>query len=190
MSETVEQEVHDEHDPDAPVTVADKEREPTRYERELRAQAAKQRRRALDAERVAGEKIAAAERARDEAIAAAQRERDEKVAEVQRAAQDRLVRAELKAAAIKAGMVDPDGLKLLDLSDVTLDEKGELKMPEGFFDRAKEAKPFLFSGPVSTSNPGVPPKAEAPKPKRATEWTPEEVEAAKRRISSGQRLVA
>ena len=38
----------------------------------------------------------------------------------------RLVRAELKAEAVRAGIVDLDGLKLLDLSAARLNERGEV----------------------------------------------------------------
>jgi hypothetical protein len=44
----------------------------------------------------------------------------------QAAANARLVQADLKAAAIQAGMVDLDGLKLIDMGEVRLSEAGEV----------------------------------------------------------------
>lgn len=41
------------------------------------------------------------------------------------ALQQRLVRAELKAEAVRAGMIDLDGLKLLDISAARLTDAGE-----------------------------------------------------------------
>jgi hypothetical protein len=55
------------------------------------------------------------------------------LAAAQAQAQAKLVRAELKAEAIRAGMIDLDGLKLLDLADVQLTEAGELAEPKAIF---------------------------------------------------------
>lgn len=51
-----------------------------------------------------------------------ERELRETVAEAER----RLIRAELKAEAVRAGMVDLDGLKLLDLSALRLSAGGDV----------------------------------------------------------------
>ena len=48
------------------------------------------------------------------------------MAEIQHEAQARVIRAELKVEAVRAGIVDLDGLKLLDLKDVELTSEGEL----------------------------------------------------------------
>jgi hypothetical protein len=96
----------------------------------------------------------------------------------------RLTVAEVKAEAIRAGMVDPDGLKLLDLSGAQLNDDGTVKLPDGFFDKAKEAKPWLFGSPqpASSTTTQPPPPVEPPRVKRATEMTAQEVEELERRI--------
>ena len=53
--------------------------------------------------------------------------------------------AALKLAAKDAGIVDLDGLKLLDTTAVKVGEDGTVSIPDKFFAKAKEAKPYLFS---------------------------------------------
>lgn len=66
----------------------------------------------------------------------------------QKAADDRVLRAELKAVALKHGVVDMDALKLLDLSKVKLLENGDLEGADELFEAAKKAKPYLFAAPT------------------------------------------
>lgn len=93
---------------------------------------------------------------------------DEKIKTADQAANDRVLRAELKAHALKAGLVDLDALKLADLSKVKLNDKGEVEGADDLFKGLKEAKPYLF-GQASTSTPGKPPANEPPAPVKATE---------------------
>ena len=90
----------------------------------------------------------------------------------------RLVRAELKAEAVRAGIVDLDGLKLLDLSGATLNERGEVEGGAQLVAQLKRAKPWLF-GAASSSNPASPPAAQAPRQKLAVEMTDAEYKAAR-----------
>ena len=152
---------------DEPVTVADKPREPTPYEIKLRKEAAGVRAKLRETEAKAASDLA-------EATAAAER----RITEATRTANDRIVRAELKAAAISAGMVDLDGLKMLDVSAVTVGEAGDVVIPAGFFDAAKAAKPYLF-GAVKTGSTATPPSSAPTQPKRATDMTADEYKAAK-----------
>ena len=86
---------------------------------------------------------------------------------------ERLIRAELKAHAMRAGMVDLDGLKLLDPGALALDEAGEVTGAAALMAALKRAKPWLFSG--SGSSPAaVAPAAVPPAPRRATEMSVEE----------------
>ena len=59
---------------------------------------------------------------RDEAIRKARAEADEAIAAARGLADQRVVRAELKAVAVRNGIVDLDGLRLLDLSGIRMDE--------------------------------------------------------------------
>lgn len=148
------------------------------YARELRAENKSWRLKHTEAETkalAALEAKTAAEKARDEALAAAQKEVADKEAAAEKRANERVLRAELKTAALKAGMVDLDGLKLADLSKVTLDESGEVQGAEELMASLKEAKPYLFGQPVQgTSSTAPAPKPGEVKPKTAKEMTPEE----------------
>ena len=90
----------------------------------------------------------------------------------------RLVRAELKVEAIRAGMVDLDGLKLVDLSDLKLTKSGELENASTIMSRLRQTKPWLFST-SSSSSPASPPPAQPPRKKLATEMTDTEYRAAR-----------
>ena len=55
-----------------------------------------------------------------------------------------LVRAELKAEAVRAGMIDLDGLKLVDPADVRVNEAGEIEGAAMLMQKLRRAKPWLF----------------------------------------------
>ena len=157
-------------EPDAPVEVADTPREPTTYERKLRSEAKQHRLRAIEAER-----------SRDEAIASMRAESERVTAAVRQSANERVVRAELKAHAVKAGIIDLDGLRLLDLSHVTVSEAGDVEGAESLIEAMKVAKPWLF-GQMSSSSAAVPPAEQQVRPKTATEMTVDEWKAARKEI--------
>lgn len=91
----------------------------------------------------------------------------------------RLIRAELKAEAIRVGMIDLDGLKLLDNADVQLNEQGEVSNAASLLTKLKQAKPWLFGGGKSSSAAANPPKPEAPRIRHANELSHEEWQAAR-----------
>lgn len=109
----------------------------------------------------------------------------DKIKEAQTAADQRIIRAELKAAALKAGMHDLDGLKLADFSKVKLNDAGEIEGADKLMEDLKKAKPYLF-GTESTSSTHKAPPAGDVKPKTAMEMTPEEYKAARQKV--GRRL--
>lgn len=122
-----------------------------------------------------------AERARDEAVTQAQKDAETAITIAQQAANERIIRAEVKAAAVRAGMVDLDGLKLLDLAPLKLTDAGEVEIPETFFGDARKAKPWLFgAAPGTTSHPGSPPPTQPPARKSAKEMSDEEFAQAMR----------
>jgi len=98
--------------------------------------------------------------------------------EVQTQARERVKFAELKAAALQAGILDLDGLKLFDLSTIDVDESGHIIGAEALFARAKREKPWLFRALSSSSRASAPP-AQPPRMKLATEMTEEEYRAAR-----------
>ncbi|MCW3477661.1 hypothetical protein [Limobrevibacterium gyesilva] len=103
---------------------------------------------------------------------------ERRLAEIEATTNARLVRAELKAEAVRAGMVDLDGLKLVDTAGVTLNAQGEVEGAAGLMRELRRAKPWLFGGASSSSSASAPP-AQPPRPKRATEMSFEEWQAAR-----------
>lgn len=118
--------------------------------------------------KVAGEKLTAAETAAKDAGVRAQ---------------GALRDAALRVAAKDAGIVDTDGLKLLDTSAVTVGDDGAVTIPEKFFEKAREAKPYLFqqtgTQTGTTASTAKAPPATGTKAKHATAMTDEEYAAAK-----------
>jgi pyruvate/2-oxoglutarate dehydrogenase complex dihydrolipoamide acyltransferase (E2) component len=134
--------------------------------------------------RLKAQEMEQAAQAAKQAAEAAKAESERKLAEASSAAQQRVIIAEMKAAAIKAGMIDLDGLKLLDLSGLKISDSGEVEGADELLAAAKKAKPWLF-GDAKTSNPAPAP---APKPaenKKAGEMTDAEYHAARERIRRG-----
>jgi hypothetical protein len=106
---------------------------------------------------------------------------DAKVKATNSAADARVIRAELKALAVAAGMVDLDGLKLADLTTVKINKDGEVEGAAELMEALKKAKPYLF-GTATTSSTTKPPTSEKPKLKLATEMNDEEYAAAKAKL--------
>jgi hypothetical protein len=106
---------------------------------------------------------------------------ERQLAEVQLRTDARLIRAELKAEAIRAGMVDLDGLKLIDPSDVKLGADGEVEGAPALMIQLKKVKPWLFGG-ASLSSTAIPPPAQPSRQKLATEMTDIEYRAAREAI--------
>ena len=103
---------------------------------------------------------------------------ERQLAEVQQRTEAQLIRAELKAEAIRAGIIDLDGLKFIDPSDVKWSPDGEVEGVSALMMRLKRAKPWLFSA-TSLSSIAMPPAAQAPRQKLATEMTDAEYRAAR-----------
>ncbi len=148
-------------------------REPDTFSREyvaeLRNESANYRKRAQEAETKARE-------AEERAARAAAEAKDQ--------ASQRVIMAELRTAAVKAGMVDLDGLKLADLQGVTFNEAGDVEGADALMESMKRAKPYLFRGTVSTSTSSTlatPPK-EKPRAKTALEMSGAEWEDKKREL--------
>jgi hypothetical protein len=157
-------------DDDAPVEVADKPREPTPYEKKLRTEARQHRLARVEAERL-----------REEGIAAARSDADARIAAANATANERIIRAELKAHAVKAGIVDLDGLRLLDVSKARMNDAGEVEGAEALIGELRTAKPYLFGG-ASSSSTAKPPAEQVPSTKKAKEMTQDEWRAARAAI--------
>jgi chromosome segregation ATPase len=66
------------------------------------------------------------------------------------AADKRYVRAEVRAAAIKAGIIDADDVDSMDLSDLRIDEDGNVTGVDTLMAAHKERKPHWFKAEKST----------------------------------------
>lgn len=141
---------------------------------ELRRESAGHRVRAKESETKAAEIQAALDKANGDLRAASER-----LTASEAAALDRVLRAELKTLAVKEGMVDLDGLKILDLSGVTLDKDGKLVGADALMEAAKKSKPYLFGAVASSSGTAKVPGATPPVAKSAKDMTAEEYATAK-----------
>lgn len=114
------------------------------------------------------------EKARTEAAAAVDAVRGEltgkltaaeqAAAERDKASRERIMRADLRVAARDAGMVDLDGLKLLDTAALKLADDGSVTNAGEAIAELKKSKPWAF-GAASTSSTAAPPPADPGKPK-------------------------
>ena len=144
------------------------------YVKELREENKNWRLKAQQLEREREEHRTAAEKAAKDA--------EGKIKEAHTAAEQRVIRAELKAEALKAGMVDLDGLKLADLSNIKINDAGEVEGATELMEALKKSKPYLFGSTQNSSTPGTPPNPKPPAAKKATEMTPEEYAAARKQF--------
>ncbi|MDR3656875.1 MAG: hypothetical protein P4L48_14795 [Mycobacterium sp.] len=101
-----------------------------------------------------------------------------RLTELEAQSRERLIRAELKAEAARAKMVDLDGLKLVDASVLTVDEAGEVQGAAALMQSLRRTKPWLFAG-ASASSAATPPPAEPPRTRLATQMTTKEWLAAR-----------
>lgn len=106
---------------------------------------------------------------------------EQELAETRSSGEARLLRAELKAEAVRAGIIDLDGLKLLDTSALKLMPDGSLPNAAEVLAQFKRDKPWMFAKPNS-SNPGLAPAAEQPKVRVAKDMSHTEWQAARERL--------
>ncbi len=101
-----------------------------------------------------------------------------RIAQLEVDSRRRLVHAELKSEALRAGMIDLDGLKLVDFAQVELDPTGEVKGAAVLMRDMRRNKPWLFGGD-SSSMPAMPPLAQTSKARNVKEMTDAEWRAAR-----------
>ena len=70
--------------------------------------------------------------------------------------EQRVIHAELKVEAMRADMIDLDGLRFLDMTQIHLDDHGNLPEGTDLIKRLKRAKPWLFASASSSSVAKVP----------------------------------
>lgn len=141
----------------------------------------------LTAERTAREEAEKAREAASEVAKKAKEDADAGATAAVKAAEtranERVIRSELKAVAVKAGMIDLDGLKLADTTKVKLDEKGEVEGADALIEQLKKDKPYLFGTTGGTTNTTTaPPKPGDAKPFDARTASKDEYNAELRKL--------
>lgn len=114
--------------------------------------------------------------------AARNAELEQRIAQLETDGRRRLIHAELKSEALRAGMIDLDGLKLVDLTQVELDPNGLVKGATTLMRDLRRSKPWLFGGDNSSA-PATPPSAQPAKARSATEMTEGEWRAARAELT-------
>ena len=92
--------------------------------------------------------------------------------------QGRLIVASLRTEAVRAGMIDLDGLKMLDLSAVRLGNDDRVIGGRKLMDDLRRNKPWLF-GVTSSSSTAIAPVSQPVLKKTALEMTDDEYAAAR-----------
>jgi hypothetical protein len=90
----------------------------------------------------------------------------------------RAIHSELRAEAMRRGMVDLDGLKLIRHDSVTIDEDGVVHGVQTTLTKLRRDKPWLFGAASSSSVAGVP-EAVPARSKLATEMSLDEWRSAR-----------
>lgn len=101
------------------------------------------------------------------------------LAQVQAQMATRVAQAELRAEAVRAGMIDLDGLKLIDPAAIRLGHNGGVDDAAGILARLKQEKPWLFGAGASSSAAANPPRPEPPRARHANELSHEEWQSAR-----------
>lgn len=102
----------------------------------------------------------------------------EAIARVRREYEEKLLLANLRTEAVRAGMVDLDGLKLIDPATVRRDDDGNIEDGKRLMADLRRRKPWLFVS-MSSSTPGIPPTSVPPRQKMAMDMTDEEYVSAR-----------
>ena len=90
----------------------------------------------------------------------------------------RLVTANLRTEAVKAGMIDLDGLKMIDISAVRLNDDDKIVDGRKLMDDLRRSKPWLFTA-TSSSSAAIAPASQPVREKTALEMTDAEYAAAR-----------
>jgi hypothetical protein len=96
--------------------------------------------------------------------------------------QARLVIASLRTEAVRAGMIDLDGLKMVDVSSVRLGTDDRVIGGRKLMDDFRRTKPWLFGTP-SSSSAAVAPASQPVRTKTALEMTDDEYAAARAAVT-------
>ena len=99
--------------------------------------------------------------------------------------QSRLIAANLRTEAVRAGMIDLDCLKLIDLSEVRLDDHDKIVGGRQIMADLRRNKPWMF-GTTSSSSVAAAPASSPLRPKTAMDMTDAEYVAARTAVIRSQ----
>jgi hypothetical protein len=99
--------------------------------------------------------------------------------------QSRLIAASMRTEAVHAGMIDLDGLKLVDLSEVHLDNNDKVIGGRRIMAELRRNKPWLF-GVASTSSAAIAPASQPVRQKTAMDMSDAEYNAARIAVTKYQ----
>ena len=100
------------------------------------------------------------------------------IAKIKEGFQQRLMLANLRTEAVRAVMIDLDGLKLIDTSSVHLDQNDNVVEGQRIMAELRHNKPWLFAA-VSSSSEILAPASQPVRQKMALEMTEKEYIAAR-----------
>ncbi len=109
----------------------------------------------------------------------------EEIAKLRSEFQSRLLVASLRTEAIRAGIVDLDGLKLIDLSAVRLGKDDNIIGGPKLMDDLRRNKPWLFAVP-SSSSAAIAPASHPVRQKSVLEMTDQEYASARAAVTKYQ----
>jgi hypothetical protein len=112
-------------------------------------------------------------------------EESEEIVKLRGEFQSRLVVANLRTEAVRAGMIDLDGLRLIDLSAVRLADDDRVIGGRKLMDDLRRTKPWLF-GVASSSSAAIAPASQPVRQKTALEMTDDEYTAARAAVTKHQ----
>lgn len=110
---------------------------------------------------------------------------DQDVVTLQNDFQSRLIAANLRTEAVRAGMIDLDCLKLIDLSEVRLDDNDKIVGGRQIMADLRRNKPWMF-GTTSSSSVAAAPASSPLRPKTAMDMTDAEYVAARTAVTKYQ----
>jgi hypothetical protein len=154
------------------------------YVKDLRKESADYRNKAKELQRKAEEAEAKAAEL-NTAFKASQEAAEKALHESKRlnsAFEQRLINAELKAAAMEAGLVDMDAFKMADTSTVKITEKGEVIGVKELITDLKKDKPYLFKEITTSKKDSGAPAADARVNEKPTYTNSKEFSEAKRKF--------
>ena len=157
------------------------------YVKDLRKESANYRNQAKELQRKSEEAEAKAAEAAElkNTFKASQEEAQRALNESKRlnsAFEQRVINAELKAAAMEAGMIDLDAFKMADTSKIKITEKGDVVGIKELISDLKKEKAYLFKEITTSNKNASAPESDAKANEKPVYQTPQEFKEAKRKL--------